>query len=62
MATPLNKEAELIQALRDKNLLVEEQVTNMTDGFQNMLAGAQQELDSNNSIIEALTPLAEWAE
>lgn len=62
MATPLNKEAEIIEALREKNRLVTEQVASMEEGFQNMMAGAQAELDSNNSIIDALTSLAQWSE
>lgn len=62
MATPLNTEAEIIVSLLEKTRLISEQVDSINEGYQNMLAGAQAELEANQKIIDTLSPLAQWDE
>lgn len=62
MPTPANQEAEIIQTLQEKTRLINEQVASIEEGYKNMLAGAQTELDANEKIIQALEPLALWSE
>ena len=60
MPTPGNAEAEIIVALREKSRVINEQVSSIEEGYQNMISGAQTELDANEKIIAALEPLAQW--
>lgn len=60
MATPLNSEAEIIDALIAKNAMVSEQLENTRSAFEGMMANGQAELEANQKIIDALSPLAQW--